>query len=77
MSFDVAATGEAVFRERIRAAGALTATDKLLAGPRLFERACSLAAAGLRHRHPEADDTAIRALIDRQLATLRRLEAGR
>ena len=77
MTMDPAATSKSLFRERVRAASGLRADDKLLAGPRLFDRACGLAAAGLRHRHPEADEAAIRAMIDRQLAVLRRLEGRR
>jgi hypothetical protein len=46
----------------------------LLAGPKLFERACRLATAGLRHVHPDADEATIRLLVDRQLAVIRRLE---
>ena len=65
---------EAVFRRRIEAARGLDPADKLLAGPKLFERACRLATAGLRHAHPDADEATIRLLADRQLAVIRRLE---
>jgi hypothetical protein len=77
MTTDVARTAEEVFRRRVAAARSLDHGEKLLAGLRLFERACVLASAGLRQRHPAAGDAAIRALLHRQVAVLRRLEARR
>ena len=75
MTPDVARTAGEIFRRRVFAARSLDCDEKLLAGPRLFERACMLASAGLRQRHPAADDAAIGALLRRQLGVLRRLEA--
>ena len=77
MTPDVARTAAEIFRRRVVAARSLDFSEKFLAGPRLFERACVLASAGLRHRHPAARDAAIRELLQRQLAVLRRLEASR
>lgn len=77
MTPDVARTAAEIFRRRVVAARSLDRGEKLLAGPRLFERACVLASAGLRQRHPAADDAAILALLQRQLAVLRRLDAVR
>jgi hypothetical protein len=77
MTPDVARPAAEVFRRRVVAARSLDRGEKFLAGPRLFERACVLASAGLRQRHPAAADAAIRALLQRQLAVLRRLEVGR
>lgn len=77
MTPDVVRTAAAIFRRRVVAARSLDRDAKFLAGPRLFERACVLASAGLRQRHPAADDATIRDLLRRQLAVLRRLEATR
>ena len=77
MTPDVARTAAEIFRRRVVAARSLDRGEKLLAGPRLFERACVLASAGLRQRHPTAGDAAIRVMLRRQLAVLRRLEAAR
>lgn len=76
MTTDVARTAAEIFRRRVVAARSLDQCEKFLAGPRLFERACVLASAGLRQRHPAAADAAIRVLLRRQLAVLRRLEAA-
>jgi hypothetical protein len=48
--------------------------DKLLEGPRLFGRACRLMADGIRHAHPDLDDTAVAARLRERLDLLRRLE---
>ena len=77
MLADIASTADEVFRHRVIAARSLDVGEKFLAGPRLFERACVMASAGLRHRHPAADETAVRTLLRRQIALLRRLESGR
>jgi hypothetical protein len=77
MTPDVACSADDIFRRRVIAARSLEVAEKFLAGPRLFERAYVLARAGLRHRHPAAGGAAIQALLHRQLALLRRLEAGR
>jgi hypothetical protein len=77
MTPDPAHTAAEIFRRRVVAARSLDRGEKFLAGPRLFERACVLASAGLRQRHPAADEATIRALVQRQLAVLRRLEAAR
>lgn len=77
MTPDVARTAAEIFRRRVIAARSLDFREKFLAGPRLFERACVLAAAGLRQRNPAAGDAAIRDLLQRQLAVLRQLDASR
>jgi hypothetical protein len=77
MRTDIAGTADEIFRHRVVAARSLDRGAKFLAGPRLFERACVMASAGLRHRHPAADEAAIRTLLHRQIALLRRLESRR
>ncbi len=77
MTPEVARTAAEIFRRRVVAARSLDLGERFLAGPRLFERACVLATAGLRQRHPAASDATIRGLLRRQLAILRRLETAR
>ena len=73
MSSIVALTDE-LYREEIARARAMRPEDKLLEGPRLFERACRAMADGIRHAHPELDQAGVRALLERRLARLRAIE---
>ena len=73
MSSIVALTDE-LYREEIARARAMRPEDKLLEGPRLFERACSVMADGIRHQHPELDEAGVRALLAVRLARLRAIE---
>jgi hypothetical protein len=63
---------ERLSAEEIARARAMTAEDKLLEGPRLFERACRVMADGIRHRHPELDADAVLAKV---IAYLERIDA--
>ena len=40
---------DALYREEVQRARAMRADEKLLEGPRLFDRACRLMADGVRH----------------------------
>jgi hypothetical protein len=48
--------------------------DKLLEGPRLFDRACRVMADGIRHQHPELDDAGVLALLRARLDRVAALE---
>ncbi len=48
--------------------------EKLLEGPRLFERACRLMADGIRHQHPDFDEASVRALLASRLTRLQTIE---
>ena len=61
------AEADALYRDEVARARAMNPEDKLLEGPRLFERACRLMADGVRHRHPELDDEAVQAVVAAQL----------
>src|SRR5262245_36704263 len=65
---------EALFLEEVARARAMSAEDKLLEGPRLFERAWRLMADGIRHQHPEFDDDQVYAMLVERLRQLRDLE---
>lgn len=63
---------EQLSAEEIIRARTMPPEEKLLEGPRLFERACRVMADGIRHRHPELDEEAVRA---KMIAYLERIEA--
>ena len=52
----------------------MSPAEKLLEGPRLFDRACRLMADGIRHRHPGLDDEAVMAQVAAQLDRLDALD---
>ena len=66
----------ALYREEVLRARAMRSEDKLLEGPRLFDRACHLMADGIRHTYPELDDAAVVALIVERLDRLRSIETS-
>jgi hypothetical protein len=74
MTPDVPALADALYRDAIARARAMSDAGRLLAGPRLFERACRVMADGIRHEHPELDETAVADLLIRRLRRLRSLE---
>jgi len=63
-----------LFRERVRAARAMSPEEKFLAGARLFDRSCRIMADGIRHQFPEADEDRVRQILAERLALIRRLE---
>lgn len=65
---------DALEREEILRARAMRPEDKLLAGPRLFERACRLMASGVRDEFPDADDAEVDRIVRQRLELARRLE---
>ena len=65
----------ALYREEVARARAMRPGEKLLEGPRLFDRACRVMADGVRHRHPDLDDKAVLAMVAMQLDRLKALEA--
>jgi hypothetical protein len=65
---------DALYREEVAQARAMDPGDKLLEGPRLFERACRVIADGIRHRHPWLDEVAVMAMVAEQLRTLDALD---
>lgn len=67
MLSSLATLTEALYREEIARARGMRPDEKLLEGPRLFERACRLMADGIRHSHPELDDEGVRAMLTARL----------
>jgi hypothetical protein len=65
---------DAIYRERVHRARRTAPEQKLLAGPELFEMACEITRAGIRHQHPDADEAQVEAILARRLAIRKRLE---
>lgn len=65
---------DALYREEVAAARRLSPGEKLLAGPRLFDYACRITMAGIRHQHPDANEDRLREILRERLALARRLE---
>lgn len=62
-----------IYRQKLRAARAMSPEDKLLAGPRLFERSCRIMADGIRSEYRDADEVRVQVILRERLALLRRL----
>lgn len=65
--------GDALYRERVHRARRMTPEQKVLAGPRLFESACQMTVAGIRHDFPDADEARVQQILRERLALLSRL----
>jgi hypothetical protein len=65
-----------LYREEILRARAMPPEEKLFAGARLFDYACAITLAGIRHQHPGIDDEGALELLRQRLALARRLEEG-
>lgn len=65
---------DVLYREEIARARAMSPEDRLLEGPRLFERACRVMRDGIRHQHPNLDDAGVQALLRARLDRVSALE---
>jgi hypothetical protein len=63
-----------LFKEEVARARAMAPGERLLEGPRLFDRACELMKAGIRHRHPDASEDDVLERLRAQLDMLARIE---
>lgn len=70
----IAALADVLYSEEVARARAMSPEDKLLEGPRLFERACRLMADGIRHQHPDLDDAGVLELLCQRLDLVTALE---
>jgi len=70
----IGALAERLYAEEVARARAMNPVDKLLEGPRLFERTCRLIRDGIRHQHPGLDDDSVRELLKTRLTLLGNLE---
>jgi hypothetical protein len=70
----IATLADALYSEEIARARSMKPEEKLLEGPRLFDRACRLMADGIRHSHPKLDDEGARTLLAARLIHIHALD---
>ena len=66
--------GDALFREQVEAARAMTLEQRVAAGMSLFQLACHVTTDGIRHQFPDADEAEVFQILGERLALARRLE---
>lgn len=66
-----------IYKERVLRARRTPPEQKLLDGPRLFDRACRIMMDGIRNQNPDADEKRVREILRDRLELLRRLENSR
>ena len=64
-----------LYREELIEARAMAPEQKVLAGQRLFEAACRITLAGIRHQFPDASEERCREILRERLRWQRKLEA--
>jgi hypothetical protein len=70
----IPALANVLYLEEVARARAMSPEDRLLEGPRLFERACRLMAEGIRHQNPDVDDAGVLAVLRERLDRVAALE---
>ena len=65
---------DAIHREKVEDARRMKPEDKFLAGARLFDYACAITIAGIRHQFPHADEREIIRILRERLELARRRE---
>jgi hypothetical protein len=68
---------DALYREEVERARRMSPEEKFWAGPRLFDMACEVTKAGIRHQHPEASEDEVRRILRERLALAEKLERRR
>lgn len=74
---DIRQLADALYRERVLRARQTPPEEKFLDGARLFDYACRITLAGIRHQHPEADEARVQQILAERLALQQRLEEAR
>lgn len=69
-------TRDQMFRDEVLRARKMDPAEKLSAGFELFEYACEITRAGIRHQHPQADEAEVERILAERLALAERLEIG-
>lgn len=75
MSDSIHQLAEAIYREKVERARRRPLAEKLLDGGELFQYACLITKAGIRHDHPQFSEEQVRAELRRRLDIARRLES--
>ncbi|HEY5892749.1 MAG TPA: hypothetical protein VIT91_05905 [Chthoniobacterales bacterium] len=68
------ALAEAIYKDKVRRARAMSPEEKLLAGQELFDFACKFTLAGIAVQHPEADEDERFRLLRQRLALGEKLD---
>jgi hypothetical protein len=68
---------DSLYLERVRRARQMTPEEKLLGGPQLFDMACRITRAGIRHQFPDADDQQVEKILAQRIALRAQLERRR
>jgi hypothetical protein len=63
-----------LYREELRDARAMRPEDKVLAGQQLFEAACRVTLAGIRHQNPGASEEQCWEILRKRLEWWKRVE---
>jgi hypothetical protein len=63
-----------LYREEVLRARGMPLAEKFLAGPRLFDYACAVTAAGIRHQYPQANERQVLQILRQRLELARRLQ---
>ena len=74
MDDEIRQLADAIYRDKVLAARAMSPEERLLAGPRLFERSCRIMKDGIRHDFPDADEERVDLILGQRLDLVRRLE---
>lgn len=64
----------AIYRDKVEAARHMSPKEKLFAVAELFDYACEITKAGIRHQFPEADDEEVLRILRERLVLAERLE---
>ncbi len=65
-----------IYRERVIRARQMSALEKIMAGPRLFESACNITLAGIRNQFPGLTEERYLEILRERLALRRRRQAA-
>ena len=65
-----------LYCERVLRARRMSAAEKLSAGFQLFEYACEITRAGIRHQFPAASEAEVERTLKERLAQRQRMEIG-
>ena len=74
MSLQVDELAAMTYADKVRAAKAMSPTDRFLAGARLHDMACRIARDAIRNQHPSLSEDEVNRHLKERLAVQRRLD---
>jgi hypothetical protein len=63
-----------IYREKVLRARRMTPSARIMAGPRLFDYACKMTLAGIRHQYPGTDDRRALEILRERIAKVKRMD---